>query len=129
MAINETVKGVWLAALRSGEYVKTEGVLFLKGNDERPDCHCALGVLCEEAVKAGVITADESAYGNDRFFPDGQPGAARLVPDAVAEWAGLGDFAEHEARVARNNDGGFGNDPGDGASSFEELADFIEERF
>lgn len=43
------VKQLWLDALRSGEYSQAIGYL------QTPEGHCCLGVLCDVAVKEGVI--------------------------------------------------------------------------
>lgn len=129
--IDPEVKAKWVAALRSGEYTKTEGVLFRKAVDpeERSwyddnqnldkDCHCALGVLAEEAAKDGVVAIDLTAVTNERFgdMPD-----YRLVPSAIAEWAGFGEFDDGEAQVAKYNDQGR-------LVTFDQVADWVEENF
>ena len=77
------VKEAWLEALRSGEYEQGRGVL---QNSEGK--FCCLGVLCDLAVKAGVIPPPETDedpgvyhYGKDRDFA--------LPPNEVLAWAGL----------------------------------------
>ena len=67
--MNKKVKTLWLKALRSGEYKQVQ--LQLK----RDDRYCCLGVLCDLAVKAGVIK--------------GFSGRAFYLPSAVRAWAGL----------------------------------------
>ena len=49
--MNKEVKKKWVDALRSGEYA--QGRSSLRDHDE----YCCLGVLCELAVKEGVIPA------------------------------------------------------------------------
>lgn len=127
--MDEAVKEVWINALRSNEYTKTEGVLFAKANpqfEREVDCHCSLGVLCEEAAKAGVITVDESREGSGRF---GEVRGDSLIPEAVIDWAGFGDFSTDQARVARLNDMGDPTTRATNGTTFAQLADFIEENF
>lgn len=86
--MNPDVKQLWLTALESGEfrqghcnlaYVDTGGKTW----------HCCLGVLCELAVRAGVLPAPTSTVGllgrelltyND---------STKFLPLAVERWAGL----------------------------------------
>ena len=52
MPMNPQIKAQWVADLRSGQYEQGNGYLNADGK------LCCLGVLCEQAVKAGVpITA------------------------------------------------------------------------
>jgi hypothetical protein len=44
--VNNEVKAMWVAALRSGEYNKTAGVLCKNDLQTGELCFCALGVLC-----------------------------------------------------------------------------------
>lgn len=78
------IKAQWLADLRSGEYKKGKG--YLKHRNALGQIeYCCLGVLCEQAAKAGIISAAiESVdgyfyFGSDQF----------ILPYAVMEWAGL----------------------------------------
>lgn len=80
--MNQEVKQKWLEALRSGRY--QQGKEFLAKDNK----FCCLGVLCELAVSAGVITAyqfDEST----RSYGDGMERAIKTLPDKVQEWADL----------------------------------------
>lgn len=79
------VKAQWVAALRSGEYAQTKGRL------RDGSGYCCLGVLCEVAVKEGVIgKPTQGADGNFRY-PGGHRGRPEggVLPRAVQEWAGL----------------------------------------
>lgn len=69
---------LWIDALRSGKYKWGVGVL-----QPSPGHFCCLGVLCEIAIKHGVI-ADYRKNGG-------------LLPDEVQDWVGL-----------TQNDGTFG---------------------
>ena len=98
----ETVRKKWVAALRSGKYEQAKGQL------RKGDAYCCLGVLCELAVKAKII----SQYNDEEG----------VLPLKVKLWVGL-----------RNNEGGYGegyrtlatrNDSGHW--SFKRIATLIE---
>lgn len=79
----EHVKVIWTDALRSGDYTQTSNILTRAYEDGTQDS-CCLGVLCEEAIKAGVpldrkVTGEVVYYDKD----------AHTLPMAVREWAGL----------------------------------------
>ena len=64
----------WIAALRSGKYQQASSLhALLRENDG----HTPLGVLCELAVEAKVITS---------YNP------AQCIPRAVQKWAGMNQF-------------------------------------
>jgi hypothetical protein len=96
------VKGLWLEALRSGEF--TQGRQWLKTvSDDGQAKHCCLGVLCELAKREGVVTEvpapsqpvglewDPAVGAGARGFSRADDGAASrtILPYAVAQWAGL----------------------------------------
>ncbi len=89
--MNPEVKAEWIEALRSGEYKK--GMGRLRGADSPNDYYCCLGVLCELAVKAGVIEPVERGgiYDSYRY---GEEGELSLLPKAVQEWAGVTDVGD-----------------------------------
>lgn len=77
------VKGKWLEALRSGEYEQTTGAL------RSTNGYCCLGVLCEVAVKNGVIpeaVPDEINVPETTYY---YAESGSWLPDAVTEWAVL----------------------------------------
>lgn len=76
------VRQKWTAALRSGDYV--QGKRFLHKKDE----FCCLGVLCELAVKEGVIPPPVQE--EDYYLYDGRTGR---LPWPVRDWAGLSSDA------------------------------------
>lgn len=92
------VKSLWTAALRSGEYQQAKGYL------RTDDGYCCLGVLCDIAVKNGVIpepkrvdnVAADSVLSNDDlpvYFYGGDSDSSYLtLPEAVQHWAGLRDY-------------------------------------
>lgn len=80
------VREAWIKALRSGEYKQTKSYL------RKDDSYCCLGVLCDLAVKEGVI--------GEPIVDDGiriYGGRKTRLPAIVATWAGLasttGSFA------------------------------------
>jgi hypothetical protein len=79
--MNPGIRAQWTAALRSGDY--QQGKSALRKNDEL----CCLGVLCDLAVKAGVITAAPGEDGHSWSY-DGVPD---YLPESVQEWARLED--------------------------------------
>ncbi len=90
--MDERIKGMWVDALLSGEYPKTNAYLH---NDEG---YCAYGVLCDLAVQECVL--EEPVYYANR---SGHPphysydGMANQPPESVADWAGLeeGQVKDH----------------------------------
>lgn len=118
--MNEDVKRQWISALRSGEY--KQGYQRLERNGE----FCCLGVLCDLAVKAGVVERVHGEYGHGvvGFARPGDPEGpnASTPPWAVVKWAGMvsdSDSLEMRSLINLNDIKGL---------SFEEIADVIEER-
>jgi hypothetical protein len=84
--MNPEVKQLWIEALRSGEYKQDQWVLRRNIPSDKPVC-CALGVLCEVAVKAGIV---------ERYLPDdrgtiryGNERENKTLPSEVMDWAWL----------------------------------------
>lgn len=126
--MDPTIKAQWVAALRSGEY--QQGKHVLHNVDE--NTYCCLGVLCDLAVKAEVITDDETVYNGVIFGPATKFGSQdekaladgiTVLPREVMDWAGLDEenpWAENEEhQLAEMND--------DHGYSFEDLAHVIEQ--
>jgi hypothetical protein len=122
--MNPEIKAQWIADLRSGEFVQGTGYLNADGK------LCCLGVLCEQAVKAGVVESDMSGEGT--VYYDGKD---NILPDQVREWAGLPganthdnpnnpDVTVHDTAVslAELNDGENGWE----GHTFGQIADLIE---
>lgn len=116
----EEIRSEWIKSLRSGEYSQTTRFLHDKIG------FCCLGVLCDLAVKAGIISPPTE----ERCFPEGiddnslcfsYDGDRNNLPESVQNWAGLsnnvGGHEEDSSCLARQNDNG---------STFTEIADFIE---
>lgn len=105
----------WIAALRSRKYKQGNGQLLENGK------HCCLGVLCELAVKEGVIKD---------FIP-----SSVGIPDKVMKWAGLRtSMAQYvnrrgqEAALWKDNDGyeGYGKEISVAHKPFSKIAKIIE---
>lgn len=121
--MNAEIKAQWVTDLRSGEFKQGTGYLNADGK------LCCLGVLCEQAVRAGVIG---SGGGNGIIRYDGKED---ILPKLVRVWAGLPDggdnpnnphvIVDHEkVSLAELNDGENGWDP----HTFGQIADIIEEQ-
>lgn len=84
--MNAEIKAEWVADLRSGRYQQGRGALNRDGR------FCCLGVLCEQAVRKGVIpapTKKTAGYGTVAYYGEGLNAQASVLPDVVAEWAGI----------------------------------------
>lgn len=128
MTMNPEIKARWVAALRSGEYPQGKHAL------RTAEGYCCLGVLCDLAVRAGVIEAHEPdsdswGYGDNR--------ESQTLPYQVARWAGLGMRQNPHLNVtdiegARYNEAGkYGTHPpiadvNDHGTPFTVIADIIE---
>lgn len=126
--MNEEIKALWLAALRSGDYKQGKHVL------RAGDKFCCLGVLCDLAFKAGRV---ETRQLDDVVNEDGEPvttgyvdtnGMIRsgVLPQSVVDWAGLNDSnpavvvdpeSGYKSRLSSLNDAG---------RPFTKIADYIE---
>jgi hypothetical protein len=116
ISMNPEIRAQWCAALRSGQY--RQGRLTLR----RSDSYCCLGVLCDLAVRAGVlddatagpIAGDEDA-GRMRY-----DSRSRYLPPSVQKWAGLvsnDPVIDAGRSLAEVNDAGY---------TFAEIADLID---
>ena len=78
------IRQKWVEALRSGEYSQGKSKLRRKESDEK-DSFCCLGVLCELAVKEGVIEAARDQGSSYYIYV----GDSNYLPEKVREWVGL----------------------------------------
>lgn len=139
------VKDQWVKDLRSGEFIQGEHVLDRIRDGQRE--FCCLGVLCQQAVKAGVIPAPELHGKEYAYLDTDYDGSGRAsgeafnqtcsLPRKVAEWAGVKDengdvrddviIRPHEDGV--NQLSGIGANDGIGSKcfTFAEIADLIEQ--
>lgn len=82
--MNKDVKEKWLAALP--EFEQAQGQLGVAGTNRR----CCLGVLCEVAVREGIIpppteTGTSVVYGAEEDYG----GSELVLPSQVMAWAGI----------------------------------------
>lgn len=138
---NQQVIKQWVDALRSGEYKQATGRLGRHdswtdhyGETYQPG-HCCLGVLCELAAKAGVITRVEDPAFQGLIKYDSE---VNVLPSRVAYWAGLDScnptvdypivWADEAGTVDQGTDTlSTLNDEQD--MSFDQIADAIEMKF
>lgn len=109
--MNKRIKNKWIKELRSGEWEQGQARLM-----DDQDRACCLGVLCDIAVREGVIDPwAQDSLGN-WFVANGEK---NYLPDAVQVWAGFWQrgVLANGMDLARLNDNG---------NSFNEIADLIE---
>lgn len=108
MAKLNKVAKKWVAALRSGKIKQTKDQL---GRDS--GSRCCLGVLCDLAVKAKVISIDDFSYDGGN------------LPNTVRVWAGL-DTVDGNYRTKQGNRRNLVDDNDTAKRSFAKIADIIE---
>lgn len=110
------IREKWVEMLKSGEYTQGHGSL------RTDDKFCCLGVLCELAVKEGVIGLPSLVSDNMYSYGDqgNLKGNRSFLPDIVQEWAGVttnyGKMNTPELSLVDVNDTG---------KTFEEIAELI----
>ena len=72
----------WVKALRSGSYRQTQSYLSVKENGKYK--YCCLGVLCQIALKEGVV----KEY-NTKCFAKIYDNCDTALPTTVKHWAGM----------------------------------------
>jgi hypothetical protein len=118
----------WLAALRGegaykGVYKQGKNALHTKGEDRKKDTFCCLGVLCDLAVKAKIISVPVlEEFDNEFQYTDNDGDINRAVlPIGIMEWVGLksedGSYGNEDTSLAETNDSG---------ASFKKIAKIIE---
>lgn len=125
--MNPEIKKQWVEALRSGEYKQGYRTLARLTDDDSGKEYCCLGVLCELAVKEGIITKrvlqDDSivTYGSDSSY----------LPAKVWRWAGLdsNDNPKNpEVNTQDINERYLGNINDSEEVDFNGIADIIERK-
>ena len=104
MAMNPTIKQLWIAALRSGEYKQANGFLYQPNNSTYEPAYCCLGVLC---VVQGADLSKALSNGGIRLN-------TKVTPEEYR--AGMN---EHEQETLA--------DINDRGSDFNAIADYIEQ--
>ncbi|MCA1840156.1 MAG: hypothetical protein LC723_07485 [Actinobacteria bacterium] len=138
--MNPDIKKKWIEDLRSGNFEQGRTNLHSQSarvpGGEQGDKFCCLGVLCEQAVSAGIIPPGQKGTGDEEKYLV-LYGADREIsglPEEVRRWAGirdgLGAFQEkvtepdgegpYTVTLASLNDNGV---------SFNVIANIIEENF
>lgn len=79
-SMDQKVKDLWVAGLRSGIY--TQGKYLLRNDSDQFD---AFGVLCDIAASLGVAKWDKVK--SDNWYM--MLGATNFLPNAVREWANI----------------------------------------
>lgn len=139
--MDKTIAKRWVDALRSGEYEQGRNRLAQQTQDGRVE-YCCLGVLCELAVKDGVIPP-KTPY--DRVLDSGifayEGIATAMPPAAIESWAGIPDESDDsryrvsvtpevatqlEANYLDPEYGHFPELNDDLGLTFDEIADLIE---
>lgn len=86
---NTDVIQKWVTALESGEYKQVKGALQKEIDDNGTVGYCCLGVLCDLAVKEGIIDPPIDS----EFVYEGSDGDIRhegaVLPRPVRQWAGI----------------------------------------
>lgn len=143
--MNPTVKEIWLRALRSGDYTQGRGALAYQRASDGQWCHCPIGVLTEEAMKAGVqvdvkdfdavkgVTADEYTIPVPVMKVRGFDWITTGLIVSVAKWAGLpvanSDvflFSSSPQATAEGQDSSIIRENDHRKLSFAQIADLIE---
>lgn len=121
--MNPKIKAQWLIDLRSGEYKQGYGEL--KAVKAGEAFHCCLGVLCEQAAKAGIVIEEDGAFrapGKGEYLHD-----SALLPPAVSTWSGVSRCGELETAVDYHLELTDLNDSK--MYTFEDIANIIEKQF
>lgn len=125
------VKAQWVTALRSGEYRQGKHVL----HNVNADTYCCLGVLCDLAVKAGVLSGGRQEYnsaadGDIEVYGangDRHDKGGVTLPIEVIEWAGVIDDNPN-VDTDEDGDGSLAGLNDEYNYTFAQLADLIEEQ-
>lgn len=83
--MNNEIRDMWVAALRSGKYKQGDG--WLRMDDE----FCCLGVLCDLAVQHGIVevTPYSVSRGTEPVHAYRYDDRVSTLPRSVVEWSGL----------------------------------------
>lgn len=122
------VAEMWTEALRSGKYRQGHGTLAVPDNEGAVQ-YCCLGVLCDLAVKEGVIPpprADFAGYLN--FATPTREVESCVLPPEVQVWAGLKSDDGQVPDAAPYSEDGSLLGMNDSGATFEEIAAVIERR-
>ena len=139
--MNPEIKEKWIAALKSGKYVKGNGLL--KHQDGEIIRQCCLGVLCEIHHEETGEGGWEEKENDVSYYKSNAYASTVILPEPVQEWAALhhhaGEFLPDEEDVAKLTEKGVEmrvpgiyiseiNDKIEG-DDFSEIIPFIEKYF
>ena len=117
--MDEHWKDRWVTALRSGDYVQTEGTLCrVEDGPDGVDTYCCLGVLCELVPNTTKDKLDDDGDGVVFSYTYNKTTGIGRLPRDISGIANLSALAE-TTLVQMNDDG----------VSFEEIADHIENNY
>lgn len=125
--MNPEVKALWITALRGGDYIQGHGKLAYRSEGEMK--YCCLGVLCDLALKAGIV--EQTGHGISGVLSFDHE--ISILPEVVAQWAGTEGVNptvfvqdEKEYTLAELNDGVESTNVH--PHTFTEIANMIEEK-
>jgi hypothetical protein len=128
MGMNIEIKAAWVRSLRSGEIQQGQKKLHREDGSM-----CCLGVVCDLAVKAGIIpapvliTKDQTSGGAHFSYEDGEGTESNYLPAKVQEWAGLDYRPQAEGFMLPDNELPYLDSMNDsGSYDFYMIADLIE---
>ncbi len=102
--MKRAVKREWTADLRSGDFKQGFAALGYIHMQDGEDHYCCWGVLCEQAVRKGIIPPPRK---DGVVFAYGANEERHYIPQEVADWAELpnrgGPLSEY-GDLARMND-------------------------
>lgn len=119
--MNPDVKTAWVTALRSGDYTQCTGHL-TKVDENGKKSHCCLGVLCDLAIKSGVVHVQaevKAAHSGQKYLT--YNGGPHYLPHEVRDWAGI---EEGNPRVGSQFLADWNDEYG---LDFSRIADLIEQ--
>jgi hypothetical protein len=119
--LNTEIAEKWVTALESGEYTQGIGVLQQNGK------YCCLGVLCELAVKEGIIQPPTPDMDDTYQYGSHQTWSSETLPDEVIDWA---QMISNEGLISLNyDDKSYSSlvDMNDSGVSFKQIAEKIRE--
>lgn len=123
--MNPDIKAQWVADLRSGDYEQGRAYLHTQPEQDGLEKFCCLGVLCDQAVKAGVI--QRQYHPDENFWTYGKDVESLVLPSEVMEWAGMTDSNPELRFKKSSSDVNSLADLNDTYNwTFEKIADLIE---
>jgi hypothetical protein len=109
LSTQEKARRMWVRALRSGKYGWGKEELHPKDGK-----FCCLGVLCEVAIKQGIISSYRHHLG--------------ILPEKVQNWIGLGSDVGDMAIYIKDEDSLAGINDSAKRNPFTKIANLIEKK-